>query len=88
MVLLAEKMEAFTEILIAATASLEEEYFRLPIDDGDPVYRERVYCYELYHRMRERWPYPCEYFLSGEVDKGGHPYFQELVQCLLNNFLY
>lgn len=71
-------MEGFTEILQTATAHLEEEYFKLPIDGGDPVYRERVYCYELYHQIRKRWPPGCEYFLNGEVDKGGHPYFQEL----------
>ena len=71
-------MNEFTDILKQAAASIEGEYFHLPIDGGDPVYRERVYCYELYHQMRARWPESCEYFLNGEVDKGGHPYFEKL----------
>ena len=70
-------MNEFTDILGQATASIEAEYFHLPIDGGDPVYRERVYCYELYHQIRAFWPGGCEYLLNGEVDKGGHPYFQE-----------
>jgi hypothetical protein len=41
------------------------------------VYRERVYCYELYHQMRRLWPPDCPYRLNGEVDKRTHPYFQE-----------
>jgi len=36
------------------------------------VYRERVYCYELYHRWRCRWDDTLGYSLSGEIDKGGH----------------
>ena len=71
-------MEELTDILTQATALIAPEYFNLPIDGGDPVYRERVYCYELYHQMRALWPDYGEYFLNGEVDKGGHPYFQEL----------
>jgi hypothetical protein len=46
------------------------------VHGGLPAYRERVYCYELYHQMRRRWPLNCEYSLNGEVDKRGHPYLQ------------
>lgn len=56
---------------------LSTEYFLLPIHGADPVYRERVYCYELYHQMRLRWPAGCVYRLNGEVDKMGHRYFQD-----------
>jgi hypothetical protein len=42
------------------------------------VYRERVYCYELYHQLRLTLPppddieaNPCGYLLSGEIDKAG-----------------
>jgi hypothetical protein len=45
-------MDELTGILAAATAAIEPGYFRLNIDGGSPVYRERVYCYELYHQMR------------------------------------
>jgi hypothetical protein len=70
-------MEQLTQILRDATAAIGAEYFLLPIHGADPVYRERVYCYELYHQMRLRWPADCVYRLNGEVDKIGHPYFQD-----------
>lgn len=46
-------METFVKILRKATANIPPEYFQLPIAGReDPIYRERVYCYELYHQMR------------------------------------
>jgi hypothetical protein len=66
-------MQELTEILAGATAAIQPLYFRLPIDGGDPVYRERVYCYELYHQMRCRWPQEGDFYLTGEVDKSAHP---------------
>lgn len=70
-------MEQLTQILQDATAAIGAEYFLLPIHGAGPVYRERVYCYELYHQMRLRWPPACIYRLNGEVDKMDHPYFQD-----------
>ena len=71
-------MHELDDILRQATAAIGGEYFLLPIHGADPVQRERVYCYELYHQMRLRWPPPeaCPYRLNGEIDKGGHPYFR------------
>ena len=71
-------MEQLDDILQQATAAIGREYFLLPIHGADPVHRERVYCYELYHQMRLRWPATdyCPYRLNGEIDKGGHPYFE------------
>jgi hypothetical protein len=66
-------MDELTGILAAATAAIEPGYFRLNIDGGSPVYRERVYCYELYHQMRSRWPDGCPFWLNGEIDKAAHP---------------
>lgn len=67
-------MHELDQILVLATQSIREEYFQLPIDGRDkPVYRERVYCYELYHQMRRNWPNGSLFTLSGEVDKSGHP---------------
>lgn len=64
----------FENIIKAATANVERGYIQLPIDGKeDPIYRERVYCYELYHQMRLCWPDETDYVLSGEVDKAGHP---------------
>ena len=71
-------MKQLSRILSDATAAIGHEYFLLPVHGTAPVYRERVYCYELYHQMRLRWPADSPYLLNGEVDKSAHPYFQEL----------
>lgn len=62
------------QVLETATRGIGKNYFQLPIDGREtPIYRERVYCYELYHQLRVNWPKETEYELSGEVDKAGHP---------------
>ncbi|MBS0248410.1 MAG: methionyl-tRNA formyltransferase-like protein [Proteobacteria bacterium] len=71
-------MRELSDVLAASTAAIELGYFRLSIHGGDPVYRERVYCYELYHQMRLRWPRGCQFWLNGEVDKIAHPILTEL----------
>lgn len=40
-----------------------------------PIFRERVYCYELYHQLRNVLGDDFRYKLDGEVDKSGHPLF-------------
>lgn len=40
-------MEELDRVTREATAVIDVIYFHLPVDGGDPVYRERVYCYEL-----------------------------------------
>jgi hypothetical protein len=66
-------MKELSNIIAKATQSIEAAYFRLNIAAGDPIYRERVYCYELYHQMRKKWPKRTPYYLNGEVDKASHP---------------
>ena len=66
-------MDNLPRILVLATSKISSNYFLLPIDGGDPVYRERVYCYELYHQLRCEWDEECKYSLMGEVDKSAHP---------------
>ncbi len=64
-------MEQLDEILRAATRAISPEYFQLPVAGRDPALYERVYCYELYHQMRGRWP-ETNLFLTGEIPKRGH----------------
>ena len=71
-------MNELSAILGDAANAVSEAYFRLSIDGGDPVYRERVYCYELYHQMRLRWPTNTPFYLNGEIDKAAHPILREL----------
>lgn len=58
-----------------AAARIGEEYFQLPVADTDAVYRERVYCYELYHQLRSGWD-DFPFCLGGEIDKSGNPHFR------------
>lgn len=63
-----------TQALLLASAAVPTDYFQLPVaDQEEPEYRERVYCYELYHQWRLRWPQGLPYSLCGEIDKQGHP---------------
>jgi len=64
--------DEFSRLLRTATSEVKEDYFSLKIYEQEPVYRERVYCYELYHQMRLRWPSNSPFFLNGEVDKMNH----------------
>jgi hypothetical protein len=70
--------DALAATLSAATAAIEGGYFYLYIDGGAPIYRERVYCYELYHHMRRLGPANYPYSLNGEVDKRAHPILRKL----------
>jgi len=71
-------LEQLDDIIADATRAISNQYFKLPIFGGPPVWRERVYCYELYHQMRVRWPEDCPFVLTGEVDKRAHPIFNWL----------
>ncbi len=66
-------MDELTKLLEDATSGIDHSYFQIQIDGGDPVYRERVYCYELYHQLRRLWPPTTPYYLNGELDKSAHP---------------
>lgn len=75
-------MKEFDELLQTATRAIPGEFFLLPVVNADgrnpAIYRERVYCYELYHQLRIEWDkVPRSYALNGEIDKQGHPYFPE-----------
>lgn len=71
-------MQELTNIIAEATRSILPEYFQLAIHGGPPIYRERVYCYELYHQMRRIWPERCPFWLNGEIDKRAHPILAQL----------
>lgn len=71
-------MHQLSDLLQAATMRVPHNYFQVELDGGDPVYRERVYCYELYHQLRCNWPADTPYYLNGELDKAAHPILREL----------
>jgi hypothetical protein len=71
----AEAFARFMRCLAGATSRVGAEYMLLPVA-GFPVpvsiYRERVYCYELYHQLRLEMGNDFGFSLSGEVDKRSH----------------
>ena len=70
----AEYLSLVADALIEATQHVEDIYFQLPVaGKEEPQFRERVYCYELYHQMRCCWP-EVPHRVTGEIDKNGHPW--------------
>ena len=68
------ELELVTKWLVCASAQLAPEYFHLPVAGAEETaFRERVYCYELYHRWRCHWQEGFRFSLNGEVDKQKHP---------------
>lgn len=72
-------MEDFDARFTEPTAAIALEYFLLAVVVKYPVFRERVYCYELCHQLRQRWLATpgVPWRLSGEVDKRSHHFFRE-----------
>jgi hypothetical protein len=67
-------LKRITDVFLRATEKIDELYFRLPVEGKEDLeYRERVYCYELYHWMRCFWPDDMDYKITGELDKRAHP---------------
>lgn len=77
----------FYDAFLRATGLIPEIYYNLPIAGGSPKYRERVYCYELYHILRDILPNDFPYVLSGEVDKSGHPVIANACGEIIPDFL-
>lgn len=73
-------LEQFVTMLQSATQAIQDVYMQLPVaSKEEPVYRERVYCYELYHCLRKEMErlVHFNYFICGELDKAGHPLFRD-----------
>jgi hypothetical protein len=66
---------AFKRMVRKACERIKLEYMVLPVYGQEaPGYRERVYCYELYHQLRRiTSAVGFRYSLCGEIDKTGHP---------------
>jgi hypothetical protein len=76
-------IERFLHLLERAAAAIPAQYFQLPVANQEfPIFRERVYCYELYHQLRkllETDEQLASFTLCGEVDKQAHPFIR---QCM------
>jgi hypothetical protein len=72
-----EHFGRLAEWLAKVTQKIDRQYIELPIvaETATVQYRERVYCYELYHQLRllmEEESEDSPYILMGEIDKRTH----------------
>lgn len=66
--------DRFMTSLEIAGARIDAHYFQVRVSGAEePIYRERAYCYELYHQLRVALGDNFEYKLDGELDKKNHP---------------
>ena len=65
----------FRDLLNCAIHKILWLYFRTPIAGQDEeIFRERLFCYELYHQLRIVFDEKgFGYWLGGELDKSKHP---------------
>ena len=65
--------QQFLERLTKAIKKIDTHYTQLSVVGSDkPIYRERIYCYELYHQLRCILGDAFPYKLDGELDKRSH----------------
>ena len=70
-----QDFQQFLKFLMKAMQNIEAHYFQLHFagnGNNELKYRERVYCYELYHQLRLLLGDDFPYKLDGELDKQGH----------------
>ena len=77
----------FQESLQWATKRMEQYYFKIAMAKSrGHFFRERVYCYELYHLLRlglQCFPYT----LQGEMDKRGQPIIHQKIGAVKPDFI-
>ena len=62
----------FKRALQRSIVNIDQRYFQIDRQDDQSAWRERVYCYELYHQLRHQLGDVFPYTLHGEIDKRGH----------------
>ena len=72
-----EIFSQFLQILVDSIMNLEEQYFNFPIAESNPIKRERIYCNELYHLIRNRI-HQIPYSINSEPNKKRHPIIEKI----------
>jgi len=68
-----QDFQYFIKCLKLACKNIESDYFKISTAGSEnKIYRERVYTYELYHRIRCILMSNFNYLLFGELSKQGH----------------
>jgi hypothetical protein len=83
-----EIFNVFIKKLLQSTALIDKDYFNLPVAyNKEHIQRERNYCYELYHHIRNHLP-NLGYTLSSEIDKAGHRFISPNCGRVSPDFLF
>jgi hypothetical protein len=74
------KIDSIIELIKEGLCKVPQEYFKLKVKykRDTVIVRERIFCYELYHIMRQLQAdkgFEDTFILHGEIDKSGHPEF-------------
>jgi hypothetical protein len=70
-------IQSFINLMVASLREVRSEYFNLiTTDEESGIVRERVFCYEFYHRMRCNMDETLGITLNGEVSKQSHSSFR------------
>ena len=76
-----EAFDIFYNTLLQSIAKIDKRFYKLKLAYfNQTMYRENVYCYELYYQLRTMLGEDFPYILAGEVDKASHPDIVE--RCL------
>lgn len=69
-----EAFDIFYPALLDAISKIDKQYYKVKLAYfNQTIYRENVYCYELYHQLRLLLGNEFPFLLSGELDKASHP---------------
>lgn len=86
----ANNFNRFKVALERATENIDDYYFKISMaNSSGHSFRERVYCYELYHQLRINLSrvYNFPYALQGEMDKNGHPIIHREINAAKPDFI-
>lgn len=67
-----DRWQEFIVAFKKSITAIEDRYFQVDRTNAPAAWRERAYCYELYHQLRNNLPEGFPYTLHGEIDKRGH----------------
>lgn len=72
-------MKGYVDIIKSALDEVPQEYYKLYTTySTEGIVRERIFCYELYHRIRciQERQGNMSLIIHGEIDKRGHELFE------------
>lgn len=73
----------FGKLVVDAFDSIPQDYYKLKTTyNVNGIVRERLFCYELYHRIRclQEIKQMTDFSIHGEIDKRGHELFAKCDQ--------